>query len=53
MEFETLCSAETLESVSLVTNPPRQMLSEKPASGSLIPLKSESVQIRLYVKPLP
>lgn len=53
VEFETLCSAETLESVSLVSNPPRQMLSEKPASGFLIPLKFESVQIKLYVKPLP
>lgn len=50
MEFETFCSAETLESMSLVSNPSRQMLSQKPASGFLIPLKFESIQMKLYVK---
>jgi len=53
MEFETLRSAETLESVSLVSNPSRETLSEKSASGLLIPLKFESIQIKLYIKVLP
>lgn len=53
MEFETLCSAETLESVSLVSNPFREMFSEESASGFLIPLKFESIQIKLYIKPPP
>lgn len=53
MESETPCSVETLESMSLVSNPSREMLSEKAASGFLIPLKSESIQIKPYIKPLP
>lgn len=53
MEFETLCSAETLESRSLISNPSREMLSEKSASGFLIPGKFESIQIKLYIKLLP
>lgn len=50
---ETLGSAETLESISLVSNPSKEMLSEKSASGFLITLKFESIQVKPYIQPLP